>query len=124
MADRNMNDLAGRTETMRRDAYIVGIVGFGAANGMHFSPYFEPAFLVMRPFIQVTFFTSSPVVLFYLTSLMVATLSIMVAGVPAAVYERLRGMRETTSVSYMIWLGGMILITAPTVMALARRGGG
>jgi hypothetical protein len=124
MADMNMHDLASRTETMRRDAYIVGIVGFGAANGMHFSPYFDPAFLIMKPFVQITFFTSSPIILFYLTSLMVATLSIMVAGLPAALYERARGMKSSTAFSYMIWLGGMILITAPTVMALARRGGG
>jgi hypothetical protein len=122
MANNNLGNVDDRTEVMRRDAFTVGIVGFGATNGMHFSPYFDPAFIIMRPFVQVTFFTGSPIIIFYLTSLIVATLSIMVAGIPAAIYERVTGQSRSTAMSFGIWLAGVTLITVPTVMNLAKRG--
>jgi hypothetical protein len=115
-------DTDNRADVMRRDAFIVGIVGFAAANGMHFSYYFDPAFVLMRPFVQVTFFTSSPVIIFYMTSLVIATLTIMIAGVPAALSERLRGLRRSDAISYGIWFAGVALLTAPTIMNLARGG--
>jgi hypothetical protein len=118
------HDFHDRTDVMRRDAFIVGIVGFGAANGMHFSPYFDPAFLIMRPFVQVTFFASSPIIIFYFTSLVLATFSIMLAGVPAALYERAKGLTRSNATSFGIWFAFMALITLPTVMNLAKRGGG
>jgi hypothetical protein len=116
-------DFQDRTDVMRRDAFIVGIVGFGAANGMHFSPYFLPGLLVLEPFVKVTFFTSSAVVISYFTSLVISTLSIMMAGIPA-IYERLKGLKHSNAVSFGIWFGAMALITLPTVMNLAGRGVG
>ncbi len=52
-------DMENRADVMRRDAFIVGILGFGAANGMHFSPYYLPGLLLLEPFVKVTFFTTS-----------------------------------------------------------------
>jgi hypothetical protein len=116
-------DFQDRTDVMRRDAFIVGIVGFGAANGMHFSPYFLPGLLMLEPFVKVTFFTSSAVVISYFTSLVISTLSIMVAGIPAAIYERVVGLKHSNAVSFGIWFGAIALITLPTVMNLAARSG-
>lgn len=115
-------DFHDRTDVMRRDAFIVGIVGFGAANGMHFSPYFLPGLLVLEPFVKVTFFTSSAVVISYFTSLVISTLSIMLAGIPAAIYERVKGLKRSNATSFGIWFGAIALITLPTVMNLAGRG--
>jgi hypothetical protein len=123
MANFDPKDFEDRTDVMRRDAFIVGIVGFGAANGMHFSPYYAPARILFDPFVKVTFFTSSPIIISYFTSLVLSTLSIMLAGVPAALYERARGMQTSNAVSFGIWFGFMALITLPTVMTLAGRSG-
>jgi hypothetical protein len=122
MANNDPIETADRADIMRRDAYIVGILGMGAANGMHFSPYYLPARLLLDPFVQVTFFTSSPIVISYLTSLVVSTLSIMFAGIPAALYERARGMRYSDATSFGIWLAFMVLITVPTIMNIAQSG--
>jgi hypothetical protein len=106
---------------MRRDGLLVGVVGVGALNGLHYSPYFDPAVILMKPFVQVTFFATSPIIIFYFTALVLSTLTIMLAGVPAALYERLRGLRESDANSYYIWLGGVILLALPTLFNLAKR---
>lgn len=119
----DFNSLENRTDTMRRDALIVGIIGFGAANGMHFSPYFLPGLVLFDPFVKVTFFTSSGILTSYFTSLVISTLTIMIAGIPAAIYERVVGLRQSNAVSFGIWFAGMVLITLPTVLNMASRSG-
>ena len=48
--------------------------------------------------------------IFYFSSLMVSTGTIILAGIPAALYERFRGLKEDSNVvSLWIWLAG----TAP-----------
>jgi hypothetical protein len=123
MTQLDPGDFHDRTDVMRRDAFIVGIVGFGAANGMHFSPYFLPGLVLFDPFVKVTFFTSSPIITSYFTSLVLSTLSIMIAGIPAALYERFAGLKTSNAISYGIWFGGIALLTLPTVLNLAASRG-
>jgi hypothetical protein len=116
-----MAEYENREDILRRDGLLVGVVGVGALNGMHFSPYFDPAFILMKPFVQVTFFATSPIIIFYFTSLVLATLSIMIAGIPAAIYERVKGLKESDATSYYIWLGSVMLLAMPTLFNLAKR---
>jgi hypothetical protein len=124
MNGRDPIQIEDRGEIMRRDAYILGVVGMGIVNGMHFSVYYLPAYLLMRPFVQITFFTASPLVSSYLTSLMLSTFTIMLAGIPAALYERFRGMKSSNAVTFAIWLGAATLLTIPTIISLAGSGAG
>ncbi len=107
-----------RGDIMRRDAYILGIAGLAIVNGMHFSYYYIPAYFLMRPFVQITFFTGSPIIASYLTSLLLSTFTVMLAGIPAAIYERLRGLKQSDGTTYMIWLGASVLLALPTIMNL------
>ncbi len=50
-------------------------------------------------------------VLIYASSLVIATVTLMLSGVPAALYERLSGTRETTVASMTIWLVSAVLVT-------------
>jgi hypothetical protein len=106
-----------RARLMRRDAFIVAIAGLSLANGSHFSPLFDPAFLLFRNFAP-TFFISSQVVIFYFTSLFLATITLLIAGVPAALYERAKGLSDSTTTSLVIWLVCLIPLTLPSLMAL------
>jgi hypothetical protein len=124
MSDFGQGGMQDRGEIMRRDAYILGIVSLAIVNGMHFSYYYLPAYLLMRPFVQITFFTGSPVVASYLTSLMLSTITIMIAGIPAAVYERMRGLKRSDATTFAIWLGASVLLTLPTIMNIASSSGG
>lgn len=110
-------DMQDRQNLMQRDVMLMVIAGLSLVNGMHFSPYFDPAFLLLRPF-AAGFFVTSPLVLLYLTSLFVSILTVAVGGVPAAVIERLRGYETSTPGTLMIWAAGVAVVTAPTLIGL------
>ena len=113
-------DLEERTFLARRDAFIVAIAGLSLANGASFSPLFDPAYLLFRNFAP-SFFISSQVLVFYFTSLFLATFTLMIAGVPAALYERIRGQKTSSITSMAIWLAAMIPLTLPAIMALVNK---
>jgi hypothetical protein len=115
-----MNDMDNRERLLKNDMLLFGILGMSILNGMHFSPWFDPAFILTRPFFQITFWISSPVLIFYFTSLMLSTLTVMLGAVPAAIFERVTGRKETDEVSLYIWLGAVILLSIPALMAAAR----
>ena len=111
------DDLQDRQNLMQRDVMLMVIAGLSLVNGMHFSPYFDPAFLLLRPF-AAGFFVTSPLVLLYLTSLFVSILTVAIGGVPAAVIERLRGYETSTPGTLKIWAAGVVVVTAPTLIGL------
>ena len=49
-------------------------------------------------------------------SLMVSTATIILGGIPAAIYEHIIGAKEnSTEVSLWIWLAGTALLTLPAM---------
>jgi hypothetical protein len=110
-----------REDILRRDGIFIGIAGASVLNGMHFSAYFDPAFILVKQFAP-GFFITSPLLIFYFTSLLLSAATLAIAGVPAALYERQRGLKESTPTSLWIWLGGIILLTLPTLLRVAARG--
>lgn len=93
--------------------YLFALLSIAAINGI-FSPVVLPAAILLAPFLP-GFFTSSAAVLLFLTSLLVSTATLMVAGIPAALYERLRGESTTTEPALWIWLAGTALLSLPAV---------
>lgn len=103
-----------RVDTTNRDALLVGIAGMSLLCGMHFSPYFDAAFILVR-FFAPAFFVGSPIMLFYLTSLMVALAALVVSGLPAALFERFSGRVQSDGISLGIWLAGAVLLALPVL---------
>jgi len=52
----------------------------------------------------------------YAAPLAIAVMTMLIAGIPAAIYERIRGLQTSTPVSLGIWLVAAILLTLPTIM--------
>jgi hypothetical protein len=113
-------ELAERTFMARRDAFIVAIAGLSLANGSQFSPWFDGAYLLFRNFAP-SFFINSQVLIFYFTSLFLATFTVIIAGVPAALYERIAGRKTSDLTTMVIWLAAMIPLTVPALMAIVNR---
>ena len=115
-----MDDMNARERLLKQDMMLVGILGLSVLHGMHFSPWLDIAFLLTKPFFQITFWISSPLLIFYFTSLALATLTVMLAGIPAAIFERITGRKETDPTSLYIWLGATILLTIPALINAGR----
>jgi hypothetical protein len=109
-----------REDMLRKDGIYVGIAGMSLLNGMHFSAYFDPVFILIRQFAP-GFFITSPLLMFYFTSLFLSALTLAFGGVPAAIYERGKGLKDSTPTSLWIWLGGIFVLTIPTLLSMTAR---
>lgn len=109
-----------RAEKLRHDGLYIGIAGVSLLNGMHFSPYFDPIFILLRPFAP-GFFITSPILMFYFTSLFISATTLVLGGVGAAIYERSKGIARSDATSLWIWLGGVLALTLPTIFRMAAR---
>jgi hypothetical protein len=58
---------------------------------------------------------TSPEVQFYLASLVLSSITLIVSGLPAALFERLTGAEETTGASYAIWIGAASFLSLPSL---------
>jgi hypothetical protein len=92
---------------------IVIVVGLAILNGI-FSPVLIAVFALQG--IWYPFFLP-PVLglVFAFSSLILSTLTLMVAGVPAALFERLASDGKSSFTSGLIWLAGVILLTFPAL---------
>jgi len=106
---------------MERQWYYIGIAFFGMINGM-FHPFRVMTFILTKVLMEVPLF-SSEALIFYVSSLMLATATIIVAGIPAALYERfVRAKDDSTEASLWIWLAGTALLTLPAVGSFLKIG--
>jgi len=96
---------------------VLATVGLSILNAMPFSPLYDSVAYFLYLFTRGSAFVR-PDVLAYLTSLFMGLLTLLLAGVPAAAYERIRGLKESTPVSAAIWLVAASLLTLPAIMRL------
>ena len=99
---------------MERHWYYIGIAFFGMVNGM-FHPLRVMTYIFTKVLMTVPLFGSEALI-FYFSSLMLATATIIIAGIPAAIYERVVGAKEdSTEASLWIWLAGSAVLALPAI---------
>jgi hypothetical protein len=94
---------------------LVGVAAIAAFNGSLFSPIFDSIFYYLDTFARGSLFYS-PQLYLNLTSAFIALMTLLIAGIPAALYERMRGLKASTPVSLGIWLAAAVLLSLPTIM--------
>jgi hypothetical protein len=100
---------------MDRNMYYVAIAFFGMVNGIFNQLWLLFALIHVQILAPALLFGSVPLTLIF-SSLMVSTATIILAGIPAAIYEHLVGAKEdSTEVSMWIWLAGTALLTLPAI---------
>ncbi|WP_422002330.1 hypothetical protein [Reyranella sp.] len=98
---------------MDRNFVLFAIVGISILNGL-FSPFLAVALPVAAVLMPEVFPRSVGWVLFF-SSLLVATATLLVSGVPAALYERLIDRGRGGGVPLAIWLAGAAVLTLPAL---------
>lgn len=100
---------------MERNFYFIGIAFFGMINGIFNQTALLFALIHVQVLAPALLFGSTGLTLMF-SSLMVSTATIIIAGIPAALYERLAGVKDDSNVvSLWIWLAGTALLTLPAI---------
>jgi hypothetical protein len=100
---------------MERHWYYIGIAFFGMVNGLFNQLFLLFALIHVQILAPALLFGSVALTLLF-SSLMVSTATIIVGGIPAAIYERVTGIKDdSTVVSLWIWLAGTAILTIPAI---------
>lgn len=100
---------------MDRQFYFIGIAFFGMINGLFNQVALLFALIHVQILAPALLFGSTGLTLMF-SSLVVSTATIILAGIPAALYERYAGVKDDSdAVSLWIWLAGTALLTLPAI---------
>lgn len=101
-----------------RNEFLFATVGVAIVNGI-FSPFLLFIFLLRWTWYPY-FIPQYQEIATMVSALILSSLTLMIAGTPAAVYERFRSPGETTSASALIWLIGTAVLTIPAIPNVLR----
>ena len=99
-----------------RHQILAMILGVAVLNGI-FSPYLVLV-LQLAPVWLPTWAPEEPGTVFYLASLITATTTLLVGGVPAAILERAAPVFADTIGSRLLWLVGCLVLSIPALFRL------
>ena len=100
---------------MYRNFLLFTVVGISVLNGL-FSPFLAIAMPISAVLMPEVFPRSVGWVLFF-SSILVASATLLVAGVPAALYERYVGRGD--SFAMFVWIAGAVLMSLPALRHIA-----
>ena len=107
---------------MERNFYYIGIAFFGMINGLFNQDALIFTLVHMQILAPALLFGSVSLTLMF-SSLMVSTATIILGGIPAAIYEHVAGAKDdSTEVSLWIWLAGAGTLTLPAMGNFLKTG--
>lgn len=99
-----------------RHQIMAMVLAVSVLNGI-FSPYLVLV-LQLTPVWLPLWAPDEPGTVFYLASLITATTTLLVGGVPAAILERTRPIFADTIGSRLLWLVGCLVLSVPALLRL------
>jgi hypothetical protein len=102
--------------------FLVGAIVVAIINGI-FSPYLLSVFLFYPLWYPTSWAPAITEAVVAVASILLSTLTLMVAAVPAAISERVRGLHQTDEVSALVWFAGTLLLSLPAVPPMLRLAG-
>ena len=98
---------------MDRNFLLFTVVGISVLNGL-FSPFLAIALPIAAVLMPEIFPRSVGWVLFF-SSILVASATLLISGIPTALYERLVERGRESNVSMVIWIAGAALLALPAL---------
>ena len=106
----------GIAALLTRALLLIATLACALFNGFSLSPVFDFADYMLGVVLRGYPYMTRGVINAYITPLAVTLMTLAIAGIPAAVYERIRGLKSSTAVSLAIWLGAAVLLALPAIM--------
>jgi hypothetical protein len=107
---------AGIAALLTRALLLVATIALALFNGFGLSPMFDAADYMLGVTLRGYPYMTRAVIYAYVTPLAIAVTTLAIAGIPAAVYERVRGLKSSTAVSLGIWVVAAALLAMPALM--------
>jgi hypothetical protein len=107
---------AGVAALVTRAALLIATLACALLNGFGRSPLFDSVDYMLGVALRGYPYMSRAVIYAYVTPVAIALLTLAIAGIPAALYERIRGLKSSTAVSLAIWLAATVLLALPAIM--------
>jgi hypothetical protein len=101
-----------------RSALVLATAVLAVINGLPLTPFFDSISHNLYLFTRGSSFIGGET-LFYATTAFIAAMTFLIGGVPAAIYEHIRGLPESTPVSLGIWLVATALLAWKSLQAAA-----
>jgi hypothetical protein len=105
--------LRSERRVLDRHTLFLIVLGLSVVNGI-FSPYLNLAIPVTAVLLPELFPRSVEWVLFW-SSILFSSATLLLSGVPAALYERLAGEKRESTLSMWIWIAGAATLSLPAV---------
>jgi hypothetical protein len=102
-----------------RGALLTMTAALAILNGLPLTAFFDSISYILYLFARGSSFIGRDA-LFHATSVFIAVMTFLVGGIPAALYERLRGLPQSTPASLVIWLVATALLSWESLKAAVR----
>jgi hypothetical protein len=103
---------------LTRALLLAAVVACALLNGFGGSPLHDGIDYTLGIAVRGYPFLTRAIVYNYVTPLAITAMTLALAGIPAALYERIRGLKASTPLSLCIWLAAAALLTLPVFMQL------
>ncbi len=100
--------------TLSHTILLAAVVAVATFNGTKLSPFYDPVAYMMHLNLRGSPYMTARL-LYDTATVPIAILTLMLAGVPAAIYERIRGLQTSSVASLAIWLVMAVLLAWPTI---------
>ena len=111
-----MSQTVGAAALLTRALLLIATGACSLYNGFGFSPVVDGVDYMLGIALRGYPFMTRALIYNYVTPIAIAVMTLAIAGIPAALYERIRGLKESTPVSLGLWLAAAVLLTLPTIM--------
>ena len=108
-----MTGAPAKPSLIDRGGLLMVVAGICVINGM-FSPYFAIA-LQITPVLMPEMFPRTVGWALFFTSIVVSTATLLLSGIPAALYERLVETDDNATTSMWIWICVATILSLPAL---------
>jgi hypothetical protein len=107
----------GVAALLTRALLVVATLACAIFNGFGGQvPVFESVDQLLGTTLRGYPYMTRAVIYAYVTPVAITLMTLAIAGIPAALYERIRGLKWSTAVSLAIWLAATVLLALPAIM--------
>lgn len=99
---------------MHATPFLLPILALAILNGI-FSPFLVFTARIVVLHLAPALLLLGPVMVAFFASLLAATAALVIAGVPAALFERVTGRTRTDSASAAVWLVSLAVLSFPAI---------